>query len=1051
MIFRFSKSILLLQVLSSIALAGCILIDPDFFGDLIVFPWVYFFVPGVLIFSSLAMFSALWINYHHVTFKVFNFFFCFFSILISAGMYYLDKIEVANLFLASTLVFLFALICRDLHKQLSERFVFIASFLCFSSIHFFTDNSITGHQVLMINLALLVAGLIISLFLKNKSKNGLAKKILVAAIILPFIIFFTWSLFFSSTKITSLFSLFWLLIIIRQDKIDSLEVPNSKLSNKWHLSIVGFLLATTTLLELAAISLSYLLPHAARNLDQAFIQTQNSWSLFPVLGFTLVSLYSILQIPTFLTRLDRLFKDTLSTMKSEEITEHPLTGFTPYFFGEVIDQLKVKLTSMESKSSTLKEFIIQHEILQGTLERQQSHRKLDYLSRLISDIRSIQDPPVTAQIVATSLFNEFKCGLVAVYSTRTDENRLIPLAVSSENDLIKIQDLRIKPSNEIVIQAIRAQKCLIFQKQADSKTQDIWVGGKRYKSLLIDPLLHEGVLQGLILLADEKEHFFLEPDTDIVEISGAEVISAWSQASFIRSLQNLIDSSTSLASINDLQSILDKIVEIGQLVLRNRFTGLIIQNQEKLLSAFHGKSPELQNSIESASSKLAFHLLKNSENIIYRDFKREKVFSQLVLDDNFLKTLMIVPIHIHGVNIGTILFFGKKKANTFSEKDSFLAGILSMQASSLIEGCILDQELRNNLISTQLLHGLNLRITLANDLETAVKAVTETAHRLTRAKAAGLIIYTVDGNVEVSSISSRNSLSNEHPKDLIQKAMVSKKVEVLKRGTNSLLYCFPLNTSQRTYGGLWCEVEEESTIDEKLSGDVHDLVQQASIALERTILLKETRDNADQVSLAYFQLQSTYDQTLMALVSAVDLRDRETEGHSIRVAQLALSIGKELGLNHDQLKSLERGSLLHDIGKIGIDDEILHKTGPLSAEEWKVMKQHPRMGAQIIESIPFLKDAVPVVAFHQERWDGSGYPEGLKGNDIPLLARIFAVADVFDALISDRPYHKGMPPQDAAEYLKFHANILFDSDVIKAFIKLFEQPNFLRKIGFYEL
>ena len=147
-------------------------------------------------------------------------------------------------------------------------------------------------------------------------------------------------------------------------------------------------------------------------------------------------------------------------------------------------------------------------------------------------------------------------------------------------------------------------------------------------------------------------------------------------------------------------------------------------------------------------------------------------------------------------------------------------------------------------------------------------------------------------------------------------------------------------------------------------------------------------------------------------------------------------IGETLGLNSLQLKALERGSLLHDIGKIGVSDTILHKPGKLTDDEWKIMRTHPDIGARIIERIPFLQECMPVVHSHHERWDGSGYPQGLKAQAIPLQARIFAVADVFDALTSKRSYRKASKPEDALAYLREQVNILFDPEIVEALAKL---------------
>jgi response regulator RpfG family c-di-GMP phosphodiesterase len=141
-------------------------------------------------------------------------------------------------------------------------------------------------------------------------------------------------------------------------------------------------------------------------------------------------------------------------------------------------------------------------------------------------------------------------------------------------------------------------------------------------------------------------------------------------------------------------------------------------------------------------------------------------------------------------------------------------------------------------------------------------------------------------------------------------------------------------------------------------------------------------------------------------------------------------------LGPEQAKTLERGAILHDIGKIGITDRILLKPGPLDPQEWQIMRQHPDIGARIIEGVPFLQEAMPVIRYHQERWDGSGYPIGLKGTDIPLMARIFAVVDAFDALTTERPYRAPVSAEDAMQYINSKSAILFDPAIVTAFGKM---------------
>jgi response regulator RpfG family c-di-GMP phosphodiesterase len=179
--------------------------------------------------------------------------------------------------------------------------------------------------------------------------------------------------------------------------------------------------------------------------------------------------------------------------------------------------------------------------------------------------------------------------------------------------------------------------------------------------------------------------------------------------------------------------------------------------------------------------------------------------------------------------------------------------------------------------------------------------------------------------------------------------------------------------------------------------------------------------------------EKAYSSTLQALAHALETRDAETHGHSERVVTFSLRLGYEMDLGRDQLRSLEFGSLLHDIGKIGVPDAILRKPSNLTPEEWENMRLHPSHGQKILRDIPFLEGAAKVVAQHHEKWDGSGYPLGLKGEEIDQNARIFAVADAFDAMVSDRVYRVGRSYADALLELDRCAGQHFDPEIVAAF------------------
>ena len=184
------------------------------------------------------------------------------------------------------------------------------------------------------------------------------------------------------------------------------------------------------------------------------------------------------------------------------------------------------------------------------------------------------------------------------------------------------------------------------------------------------------------------------------------------------------------------------------------------------------------------------------------------------------------------------------------------------------------------------------------------------------------------------------------------------------------------------------------------------------------------------------ELIRAYDTTLEGWVYALDLRDKETEGHTRRVTEMTVDLARSMGIPEEELVHVRRGALLHDIGKLGIPDDVLHKPRGLTDEEWSVMKEHPVHAFQMLNEIAFLRPALDIPHYHHERWDGSGYPHGLRGEEIPLIARIFAVVDVWDALTSDRPYRDAWPPDRAEAHLRSERGNSFDPDVVDAFLEM---------------
>jgi len=188
----------------------------------------------------------------------------------------------------------------------------------------------------------------------------------------------------------------------------------------------------------------------------------------------------------------------------------------------------------------------------------------------------------------------------------------------------------------------------------------------------------------------------------------------------------------------------------------------------------------------------------------------------------------------------------------------------------------------------------------------------------------------------------------------------------------------------------------------------------------------------------HLELEKAYDATISGWIRALSFKDHETAGHCERVAQMAVFLATELGVPEKELVDIRRGALLHDIGKLAIPDAIMQKQGPLTEEEYRIVQEHIRYAIDMLEPIEFLKPVVEILTNHHERWDGLGYPRGLKGDEIPLAAQIISIAGVWDALLSDRPYRRAFPEKEAIRVIREERGKMFNPKVADAFLTIIE-------------
>ncbi|MBN2115021.1 MAG: GAF domain-containing protein [Anaerolineales bacterium] len=663
--------------------------------------------------------------------------------------------------------------------------------------------------------------------------------------------------------------------------------------------------------------------------------------------------------------------------------------------------------------------------------------QLTLLNELSQQLETELDAPVAAQLAVNTLERIMDCSFVSLMTPENEGQEYVVLASAGKMTSIIPPGQRQSAHSGLVGRTHRVKKTQLVN-DTELDPDFIPLHNENTLSTVSVPILQHGHVKGILEICSEKKYVFSSVDVSIAEGVAAELMRAWERSSYRQRLTELIQAGISLTTLLDPQAAVQEVAVIARQTLEAQFVFVTLLDQQGNFSrtASAGEAPKLLNTLNAnpVDEPIMHAALNATKPFRVRDLRKYSNARKVEIDHPGLRSVLAIPIRLHRLSIGTILAFGKQESVFFSENDESLADLLSSQAAASIESSWLYQELRSTLNITSMLYQLSVDVIQTEELSLAAELIAQAAHKVTNSKETGIVLMTRDGRIQAEVEIDAKGLHTrrEHPAETIDQAIENGQ-SIIVSVENGSVVCYPLLTRGRTYGALWMNIPESRGQN---FANLQTLANQAAIALERSILLSESRQQAKQLEAAYAELEITYDRTLTALMSALDARDRETEGHSVRVSRLTCLLGEEIGLTGQQLKALERGALLHDIGKIGINDDILHKPGKLTDEEWKIMRIHPDIGARIVEGIPFLQDTLPVIRYHHERWDGSGYPVGLKENEIPIQARIFAIADVFDALTSRRTYRKKQSAEEAIEYIKGQAGILFDPLIVEALEKI---------------
>jgi putative nucleotidyltransferase with HDIG domain len=447
-----------------------------------------------------------------------------------------------------------------------------------------------------------------------------------------------------------------------------------------------------------------------------------------------------------------------------------------------------------------------------------------------------------------------------------------------------------------------------------------------------------------------------------------------------------------------------------------------------------------------SGSGIAGRVASTGRPYISEDVESDKAWLDIE-DTGAHKNMMAVPLKIKGKVFGVVEVINKGGGRRFTKEDLKVLGSLANHFSIVMERARLFSERDDRLKQFSTLHDVGALLNSTLDQAVVRRLAMQAITRLMHAETGSLLLVDEEAGAlyfEVALGAKGRRLSKvrlnlgegfagwvaEHGRPLIVHDVTRDKrwqgqIDKQSKFKTRDMICVPVKTKGKVIGVL----QAINRVEGAFSRDDLRLFQlfsnQVAIALDNARLYEEIRE--------------TFYATSGALAEAIEKRDPYTGGHTKRVLEYSLAIARRLRMPRRSVEVLKLSALLHDIGKIGIEDRILRKEAPLTAEEAALMKGHPQLGAEILEHVPQLKDMVPGMLHHHERADGGGYPKGFKLGQIPLMARIISVADTYDAMTTTRPYRKGLPTEVALDELRKNSGTQFDGRVVKAFINAFER------------
>ena len=605
-----------------------------------------------------------------------------------------------------------------------------------------------------------------------------------------------------------------------------------------------------------------------------------------------------------------------------------------------------------------------------------------------------------------------------------------------------------------------AQKDDRFKKWGESQDTRGWMG---------IPLIERGEVMGCITIDNSQPNAY-EINSATLALTFAHQASTAihnarqfeAEQQHFEEAETLRQTAEAITSSLDIQQVLNAILNNLSRVVPFESAALFLIEEDRVrLTAGMGfqDNENVANAIFPASNALLQKVWESGKPLILEDAQADSRFEKWATTDQ-VRGWMGVPLISRGITIGYITI-DSSKVGAYTDHDANLAITFAHQAAVAIENARLFERSEQQIRQLTVLRDIDSAISSSFDLRVTLDFLTNHAVKELNADAVAILLYNPD--LQALSLYTQTGFTNKRnapssyvrigeglagqvalKRKLVQIPDLSssqehKNIALVKEEGFKSYFGIPLIGKGQVKGVLEIYSRVEINPTTEWLNFFHTLAGQAAIAIDNVELFKNLHRSNQELTLAY-------DTTLAGWGKALELRDKETQGHTNRVVKLTVELARRMGVAGEELTHIMRGTLLHDIGKMGIPDGILNKPGPLTDEEWVIMRQHPQFAYNLIQPIPYLRSALEIPYGHHERWDGSGYPLGLKGEEIPLAARIFAVVDIWDALLNERVYRKAWPEEKVFEYLKNAAGIELDPTIVEKFLEMIQEDHYKHQV-----